>query len=211
MNLRAEMDRLAAALPFSAARGLMELGVPRAVVGQLVAGGMLGLAGVDLLKRGRFALGGPTTRLIMAVRGGDGGVTDLVALSSTCPDEWALLTGDGVLLGEDVLEHAIATEQREVRLYATPLAWLKGAFGGATASGCLSAGDRASSSRQAVGPTGICVLDWGSVALSALRGLRPWQTIVTDPGAGPKLEALLRRGDLPMVAEDRPQGVRRAA
>lgn len=182
-----EFARLSLELPFAAVRALIDMGVPAAVVGELCARGDLAVAGIELsASASRFALGGATRRLLLAIRDADGELLDVVAMSSTCEDEWALWRGAVDLLGEDVLGDAIMAERREVRLFATPMAWLR-------APGA-----------------GICVLDWNRTALGALRGLRPWQTLVVDPGAKPKLDALLAYGGLPMVAEDR-SAMRRAA
>ena len=168
-------------------RRLMEMGVPRAFLGELTGAGDLGAAQVDLTSGGsRFAFGGPTGRLLLAVRAGDGTLVDMAALSSACEDEWALLSGGADLLGEWLLEDAIAAERRELRLFPTPMAWLRG------------------------GGRGICVLDWTPAALGALRGLRSHQTLVVDPGAKVRLDAMLAYGGLPMVAEER-AAIRRVA
>lgn len=187
-DLRAMMDALAADLPFAAVSALLQLGVPASVVGQLTADGDLAVAGVELSRDGnRFEIGGPTRRLLLAVRNGAGEVVDVAALSSSCEDEWALMLGVADLLGEGVLEDTIAADRREVRLFSTPMAWLR------------------------AGGRGICVLDWSKTALGALRGLRSHQRLAVDPGARPKLEGLLAYGGLPIVVEDRSCGFRRAA
>lgn len=177
-GLRTLLDGLA--MPFAAVRALDGMGVPRMLLGQLTAAGDIAVADVDLGRDGgRFAFGGPTRRLILAVRV-DGVLIDLAALSSTCEDEWALHLGMADFLGEELLDRARTCEWRELRLFGTPLAWLR------------------------AGGRGVCVLDWTPAALAALRGLGPGVTLVCDAGAKPKLEALLRHGGLPLVAEDRP-------
>lgn len=177
-------------MPWPAARALLELGVPRAVVAAAMCNGDLAVADVDLSRDGsRFAFGGPTRRLILGVRAG-GALTDLVALSSTCEDEWALYRGAADFLGEDLVGRATVGAWRELRLFGTPMAWLRG-------GGCYGGAD-------ATGGAGVCVLDWTAGALGALRGLGGGVTLVCDRGARAKLEALLAHGGLPVVAEERP-------
>jgi hypothetical protein len=172
-------------LPWSAARHLLELGVPAGMLGQLTGAGDLAIGQVDLRRGGTFEFGGPDRRLILAVRE-RGVVVDLVALSSQCEDEWALMRKASDFLGGDLLADAVLAGRREVRLFSTPMAWLRG--------GCA----------------GVCVLDWTPAALSALRGLGSGVTLVVAPGAKAKLQAMLVHGGLPLVAEDRAP-VRRAA
>lgn len=178
-----------------------------------------------------FEFGGPDRRLIVGVRNAAGELVDLVALAGglkqrsdrpdrdPCEDEWALRLGAADFLGEDHLWHAhahapsnagrepsgslgsaagTATRVRacgpaarsggrrwELRLYATPMAWLR------------------------AGGAGICVLDWTASALGALRGVGSGVTLVVEPGAKARLDAMLAHGGLPLVAET--QTVRRAA
>jgi hypothetical protein len=181
-------DRDGRRMTWAAVRHLLDMGVPAAFLGQLTGAGDLAIADVDLRRSGTFEFGGPTRRLILAVRE-RGSVVDLVALSSSCADEWALLRGAADMLGGEMIDDAVAAERRELRLFSTPLAWLRG------------------------GGRGICVLDWTPAALAALRGLgsrvgpsggRAPVTLVVEPGAKPKLDALLAHGGLPIVSEDRP-------
>lgn len=167
-------------IPFSAVKVLDEMGVPRILLAQLCGAGDLILANVDLSGDGsRFDFGGPTRRLILAVRA-HGVLIDMVALSSTHENEWALYRGDADFMGDDLIDRAIACEWRELRLFSTPMAWLRG------------------------GGRGVCVLDWNRHALGALRGLGAGVTLVVDAGAKAKLQAMLTHGGLPLVAEDRP-------
>ncbi|MGX7896876.1 hypothetical protein [Tsuneonella sp. HG222] len=187
-TLAEEFARLTCALPFAAVRSLIDMGVPAATVGALTGAGMLALADVDLSRDGsRFALGGPVRRLLLGIPGSNGELIDVAALSSSDENVWALATGLACLLGEEQLEHAVAADRRELRLHPTPFAWLR------------------------AGMEGVAVLEWGPTAVSALRCLRPFQTIVCDPGAGPVLEKMLARGGMPLVAEDRRGPIRRAA
>lgn len=176
-----EAELMAQEMRWPAVAALIGMGVPRPVLGALCGAGDLALAQVTLHRDGTFSFGGPDRRLILAVRDGFGVLDDLVALSSTSADEWALRHRAGVLLGEDVLldiEGRAAVHGRAaVRLFGTPLAWLRG------------------------GGEGICVLDWGMAALSRLRSLGEGVTLVCDSGAGERLKALLLRGGLPRVSE----------
>lgn len=182
-----DFARLSCELPFTAVRALLDMGVPAATVGALTGAGMLALADVDLLRGGRFALGGPVRRLLLGVTDEAGDLVDVAALSSSCEDEWALLTGEGAMLSAVAWREAQVRESRELRLHPTPFAWLR--------NGC----------------SGCAVLELGGAALAMLRSLRPFQTIVTDPGAGPVLEKMLAHGGLPLVAEDRAGARRRRA
>lgn len=166
-------------MSFAGLRALLDMGVPRDFALELAGEGDLSVAQVDLHRGGTFEFGGPDRRLILAVRRG-GELVDLAALSSTCEDEWALRLGVADFLGEDWLLDAVLAERREVRLFSTPMGWLRG------------------------GGRGVCVLDWSASALGALRGLGTGVTLVCDPGAKPKLQAMLTHGGLPLVAENRP-------
>lgn len=183
MNCLAD-EMLATTLPFAGLWMLLDMGVPQDFALALAGDGDLAVARVSLHRGGLFGFEGPDQRLILGVRRG-GDTIDLAALSSTCEDEWALRLGVADMLGEDLLLDCVLAERRELRLFATPLAWLRG------------------------GGRGICVLDWSASALGALRGLGSGVTLVVDPGAKPKLQAMLTHGGLPLVAEDRT--MRRAA
>jgi hypothetical protein len=193
-----EAELLAAEMRWPAVAALLEMGVPRGVLGALTAAGDLAVAQVELARVGTFAFGGPDRRLILAVRDGFGALDDLVAIASHNADEWALRCRGGVLLGESALMDAEGRVLRHgsgqasvhgraaLRLFGTPLAWLKG------------------------GGEGICVLDWGRGALTRLRGLGEAVTLLCDPGAGERLKAMLLHGGLPRVSEAG-DAVRRAA
>lgn len=184
-------EMLATTMPFAGLRALIEAGVPRGFALALAGNGDLAVAGCELERDGRFSFGGATRRLILGVRERTcvatasgylsewGDLTDLVALSSACEDEWALRLGVADFLGDEWLWRAEMGLLRELRLFATPMAWLRG------------------------GGRGVCVLDWSASALGALRGLGPQVTLVVDPGAKAKLQAMLAHGGLPLVAEDR--------
>lgn len=160
---------------------VIAMGVPAAMVGRLTACHDLVAARVDLHRDSTFHFGGPDGRLVMAVRDTGGAIIDLVAMSFSDENKWALRTGTADLLGEWNYYHAIATQQRVVRLHSTPLAWLR------------AAGD------------GICVLDWTRSALTMLRSLGARTTLDCDAGAGARLKGLLKYGDLPLVREIAPQ------
>lgn len=179
-------------LTLSACRALVAGGVPFGTVSALNLDYCLALGSVALAGDGRtFEFDGPDRRLLLGVRDAAGTMIDIAALSSGCEDEWALLTGAGDLLGEQALEQAeaqatIYDRRVAVRLYATPMAWLRG------------------------GAAGVCVLDWNRSTIARLRGLpgptagRSGQVmLMTDPGAGERLKAMLTHGGLPLVVEDR--------
>lgn len=184
-----ERELMAGEMRWPAVEALIAMGVPRGFLGGLIGAGDLAVGQVELERGGTFAFGGPDRRLILAVRDGFGVLDDLVAIASHNADEWALRHRAGVLLGEDVLlaaEGRAAVHGRaELRLFGTPLAWLR------------------------AGGEGVCVLDWGRAALGRLRALGEAVTLVCDAGAGVRLKAMLAVGGLPTVAEARP--VRRAA
>lgn len=194
-DLRDALDALD--LPFAAVRALEAMGADRALLAQLAGASDLKIAQVELLPGGRFAFGGPDRRLVLAVRH-YGALVDLVALSSADENEWALYRGAADFLGGELLDRAVACELREVRLFATPIDWVRGGL--ASSSGAIGGQE----------PAGVCVLDWTASALSGLRGLRETCTIVCDRGAGERLKALLAHGGLPQVGEIG-TGFRRAA
>lgn len=166
---------LAAELPWAAMRRLLDLGVPARFAAGLNLAGDLSFAGVTIEAGGaRWSADGPERRLLLAVREQDQ-LVDVAALSSTAPDEWALLTGEGAMLG---LERVIACQcglADRLRLFATPLDWLR------------------------AGGAGVCVLDWGAAALGWLRGVGPGVVLETPPGAADNLRAALAHGGLPRV------------
>lgn len=190
-ELERAMLTAACGTPFAAVQMLAGLGADRRFIARLCGQGDLATVGVELSRDGSsFDMGGPTRRLLLAVRDEWGEVIDIAALSSTVRDEWALLIGDGWALGLDCLDraqdHAVraigeAGPGRKVRgtvlrVYSTPLDWL------------------------AHGGDGICVLDWSARALTELRSLGEGVTLVVDPGAQERLKALLAYGALPRVS-----------
>lgn len=174
------------ALPWAGVQRLLAGGADLHLVAQLLALGLLGAGRVAVAADGAlFEPEGPDARLLLGAgydvdELGRDTVAEVVALSTTCEDEWALLTGAADILGADVLEDAVAAERRFVRLYSTPMDWLR------------------------AGGAGVCVLQWNRVALAALRGLPESCTLVVDPGARERLRGMLAYGGLPQVAEDRP-------
>ncbi|MGX7926476.1 hypothetical protein ACWPMX_07870 [Tsuneonella sp. HG094] len=189
-------------MPWAAVQALIGMGVPAGFLGSLTGRGDLAVAQVELHRDGTFTFGGPDRRLILAVRDAAGDLVDLLAIASHCADEWALLTRDGDVLGEAVIEaaeaRAVAHGRAELRLYGTPLAWMR------------AGGDLPASSSGAVGrQRGICVTDWGRPAIGRLRALGERVTLICDVGASDRLRAMLAHGGLPIVAEDR--AMRRAA
>lgn len=112
---------------------------------------------------------------------------DAVAVRTETPDDWALRRGVGWCLGYDAWLACEAGRAHALRIVGTPLDWLRS-------------------------PGSLCVLDW-EAALPLLRGLGETVTLRCNRGAGQRLEALLRRGGLPMVRETGgwPSGERRAA
>lgn len=179
-------------MPRAAIEALIATGVQARFVLELVGEGALKVGQVDVRRaRGtgdgphRFEFGGAERRLILALSDGID-VTELVALSSRDEHSWALRAWSTDLLGEDLIGRAVAEEWRTLRLFSTPMAWLRGEG------------------------AGICVLDWNRQSLAALRSLGPACTLVVDPGAKEQMKTMLAYGGVPLVAEDR-SGDRRAA
>lgn len=189
--LRDELSAFAARMGWAQVKRLLELGVPGAFLAQLTGAGDVAAARVSLANRGAyFEVPGPDARLLLAVRDGFGTLVDLVAFSTSDPDDWALRCGLGAMLGTWTLEEAqrrvCAHGYAQLRIFATPLAWLLG------------------------GGEGVCVLDWNA-GLAELRLLGETVTLRCDRGVGERLEALLRRGGVPRVKEVAPAIERRAA
>lgn len=173
-------------------RRLEVMGVQGRVLMELRASFGIAVGPVSLFDQGnRFEPGGPDWRLWLAVRDRSGEVIDIAAVSTACSDEWALLTGDGALLGGDCLpdiEHRIAARgHARLRLCGNPMGWL------------LSLGRD---------EPATCAVEWRN-ALPDLRALGDGCEIRCDAGAGETLRGLLAHGGLPMVRESAP--VRRAA
>ncbi|MBX7496780.1 hypothetical protein K3172_13015 [Qipengyuania sp. 6B39] len=184
-SLRAELE--AARLSPAALARVLELGVPAGLLGQLCGAGDIGAGRVALSADGaRFEPEGPDPRLLLGVRE-QGVLVDLVALATHDPDQWALRWGQGWCLGYDAWLACETGRAHELRLFATPLAWLR------------------------AGGVGIVILDWDE-GLRCLRGLGEHVLLRCDRGAGERLRKLLSIGNLPRVKETGPVvPVRRAA
>lgn len=174
-------------LDYRACQRLEALGVPGRFVAELNARCLIGAARVHLSPDGeRWEPEGPDARLLLAVTEG-GELADIAAVSTTAPDQIALRTGAGALLGDDELERieraALAGRRVRLRLLADPLAWLR------------------------VHGEGICVLDWAA-ALPRLRCLGEAVTIEAPPELAVVVRERLARGGLPLVASPIPEGSR---
>lgn len=178
-EIERELLAAAASMPFSAIKHLWAMGADRRFVARLHGAGDLGIANVSL-SGGTWEPVGPTRRLLVGVRSEFGELLDVAALSSTVRDEWALRVGDGWALGLDryagAADAACAGKRVRLRLFANPFDWL-------THAGA-----------------GICVLDWGLPALSALRALGERVTLDVETGAAERLRVLLTWGGLPRVS-----------
>ena len=182
--LRGEMA--AAGLSVRAFARVLALGVPAAALAQLCGAGDLAACHVGLSRDGsRFEPEGPDPRLLLAVRE-QGVVVDIAALATHDPDQWALRRGEGWCLGYDAWLACETGRAHELRVHATPIAWLQ--------AGC----------------EGIAVLDW-DMGVRHLRGLGDHVQLRCDRGAGKRLTALLQHGGIPRVKETGLPPVRRAA
>lgn len=163
---------------------LLAAGADRVFLANLNIAADLGTARVSLSARGtRFELGGPDPRLLLGVRDAAFQLVDLVALASHDENQWSLLHGLHDMLGAwwiEEMHRRMCTERpARLRLFATPWGWLRG------------------------GGAGVCVLEWTGAAVSELRLLGERCTLVVDPGGRDRLRAVLKRGGLPLVVEDR--------
>ena len=169
------LAQLSAAMPFAAVRALDAMGMPRGVLNAMVLAGDLARARVTIGKSGLFDLGEGEPALLIAVREG-GAVIDVCAVQSARPDEWALLRGDGAVLGHEALMRCVLGIDAALPVFGTPLAWL------------------------VAGGTGICVLDWSATVLGQLRGLGPKVTLqCEDARAAEVLGRALAWDGLPKV------------
>lgn len=151
------------------------MGVSRSFANRMLCDGDLARARVRVGASGLFEWDGGEPHLILGVRE-FGDLVDLVAVRSAAPDEWALLRGDGWVLGHDALFMAREGLASNLRVFGTPFEWMRG--------------DGA----------GICVLDWTAHALGELRGLGPNITLIADDhGAAQRLGAVLAWAGLPKV------------
>lgn len=164
-------------MPFAGVAMLETLGVPRGFVGRMTGAGDVGrvrcLISADRLWHADES-GRP--HLAVAVRDEWGVLEDICAFSSDTPDEWALQRGATAMLGRDRFALARSGAADRLRLFATPLDWLRGE------------GD------------GICVLDWTKGVLAELRGLGPGVTIACESRAvADALAGHLRWTGLPRI------------
>lgn len=168
---------LAARMPFAAVAALDELGAPRGVINGLLLRGDLARARVTIGKSGLFDLDdGGAPALLIGVREA-GAVIDVCAVQSSRADEWALLRGDGAVLGHHALLRCMLGMDDVLPVFGTPLAWL------------------------VAGAVGICVLDWAPSVLGQLRGLGPGVTLqCEDARAAEVLARALAWDGLPKVA-----------
>lgn len=182
-ELRREMAGFGLSMP--AFNRVLGLGVPAKALGQLTGAGDLAAGRVALSRDGsRFEPEGPDARLLVLVRE-QGIPTDIVALATHDPDQWALRRGEGWCLGFDAWHACRIGQRHELRVHATPIAWLQ--------SGC----------------DGMCILDW-RFGLGHLRDLGEEVLLRCDHGAGQRLKALLQHGSLPRVKETAPTRLRAA-
>lgn len=185
----AMMQRAALAMPFFAVRALLDMGVPAGLVAGLTGAGLLGR--LRVAERGGLWREDPdgAPRLLLGVRDRAGEVIDIAALSSTDPDAWALMTGDGWLLGWDRVEDAALADPETapvVKMHARPIDWLR------------------------AGGEGACLLDYGPGALGELRALGPAVELACeDDKAAAALAGLLQWGGLPRCVA--PRNERKAA
>lgn len=178
LDLAREM--LAAAIDYRACQRLEALGIEGRFVAELGAAGLIGAARVQISPDGRrWERPGPDPRLLIGVRQG-GELIDIIAVSTSHPDQVSLRTGMGWALGaeaiEDAARAAMAGRPAVVVLHSDPLAWL------------CARGE------------GLVVLDW-ALALPELRHLGEKVTIQCEAGAGERLRARLAYGGLPLVRE----------
>ncbi len=171
-------------MDYRGCRRLEALGVPGRFVAVLAAKLAIGQARVALCGRGTlWEPEGPDARLLLACFD-EGGLCDVAAVSTSSPDQVALRLGVGWCLGFDRIEDAecavLAERRVRLRVFADPMAWLRG-------SG-----------------EGIVVLDWAA-ALPRLRMLGERVTLECDAGAGEQLRARLKVGGLPRVSERAPE------
>ncbi|MBX7459538.1 hypothetical protein [Qipengyuania huizhouensis] len=165
---------------------LLELGIPAKALAQLCGAGDVAATRVALSRDGsRYEPEGPDARLLLTVRE-QGVPVDIVALATHDEDQWALRRGEGWCLGYDAWLRCETGFAHELRVHATPLAWLRG--------GC----------------EGVAILEW-DLGLRMLRGLGENVLLRCDRGAGERLKALLRVGGLPRVKETGTLPIRRAA
>lgn len=185
-NVGSELGRemLLAVIDYRGCQRLEALGIEGRFVAELGAACAIGVGRVHLSHDGkRWEPGGPDARLLLAVMD-SGELADIIAVSTSHPDQVARRTGFGWCLGfnrfEQALADAVLAERRTtLRVFADPVEWLRGRG------------------------RGICVVDWG-LALTHLRGLGERVTLECDAGAGARIVALLKIGGLPKVKERTP-------
>lgn len=168
----------------AALRQLVGLRIQREFLLDLYARELIGVGQVSIAADGGlWEPDGPDRRLLLAVCE-HGEPVDVLALSSSCEDEWALLTGMCPLLGWDAWRQAQVGITDRLRIWPTPMAWLR------------------------AGGTGACVLRWDAEAIGMLRGLGEGVRLIVDAGAKDRLRAILAYGGLPRIeaAAVRPEG-----
>lgn len=190
-DIEAELLAAAARMSMGQVRRIWALGADRRFVARLIGAEMLGIGRVTLSRDGsRWEPGGPDGRLLIGAVDA-GALVDVVAVSTSHPDQWALRTGHGWALGCEAIERvhaALAEERRPVlALHANPIDWLR------------------------AGGEGVCVLDWSRAALAELRALGERATIEVGPGAAAQLKGMLAYGGLPRVRERTEFGMGEAA
>lgn len=175
--LRTLMSQAAARLMRSdaALRRLVSLRVDREFLLNLYAQELVGLGQVSVSNDGgNWEPEGPDRRLLLAVCE-RGEPVDIVAASSSVEDEWALLTGACPLLGWDAWMQAQVGIADRVRIWPTPMAWMR------------------------AGGSGICVLRWDAEAIGMLRGLGESVRLIVDAEAKDRLRSILAYGGLPRI------------
>lgn len=192
-DLSREMLAASTSMTMAGMRRLFAMGADRRFVARLYGDGLLGVGQVTLA-RGVWQPAGPNRCLLIGVCQ-DGELVDVVALSSSQRDQWALRTGVGWALGAEAIEDvhrvlACAAEEKprrmRLRLHATPFDWL------------------------AAGGDGVCVLDWCAASLMELRALGERVTLQVPPGGAERIRDLLAYGCLPNVIEasdELPRGI----
>lgn len=180
-DIEQELADYALAVPYAAMQLLEAFGTPRSTIARAYGAGWLGMARCSV-SRGLWEPDGDARRLVLAVHDEHGDLIDLLAISSTDRDFWAMRRGDGWLLGAARFHHLRHVDMAgPMRIFGTPLDWLK-------AGGWFAE------------QPAICVLDWTKSAIAALRELGPAVTLVAeDRAAAEALREVLRFRDLPGI------------
>ena len=183
-----EMDRSVLGLSFTAFTALEDMGLDRTIMLQLMRLNWIGRLHGETLGSGRWqpvsdrAAGKPMLLLPVAE---EGVLVDIVAFSPRDPDEWSLRTGQGLILGWDMIDRQTVLNFEpgnpiEIRVFANPLTWLtawreqsaEDVFGphwhlmAADDSEGACINHRLSEAQK--WPPGICILEWSDLAISML-------------------------------------------